>query len=64
MTSMDVLMAATIHNAIALGIEQEYGTVEKGKKADLIFLNQNPLDDLDNLTSVFLVIKDGYEHHF
>lgn len=59
MTTMDVLKAATIHNAIALGIDKEYGTVEKGKKADLIFLNQNPFDDLDNLTSVFLSLKRG-----
>ena len=33
-----------------------------GKKADLIVLEENPLEDLEHLRSLELVIKDGYEH--
>lgn len=62
MTTMDALKTATINNAIATGIDKEYGSIEIGKKADLILLNQNPLDNLDHLKSIIVVIKDGVEH--
>lgn len=62
MTDMDLLKAATINNAIAIGIDDAYGSIEKGKKADLIILHKNPLSALENLKSVYIVIKDGYEH--
>jgi imidazolonepropionase-like amidohydrolase len=35
------------------------GTVEAGKLADLIVVQDNPLDDIDNVRSLQLVIKDG-----
>ena len=50
MSEAEALQTATINNAIAIGIDKDYGTVEVNKKADLILLNKNPLDDLDNLT--------------
>ena len=42
MSNMDALKTATINNAEAIGIGQEYGTIEIGKKADLIILNESP----------------------
>jgi imidazolonepropionase-like amidohydrolase len=59
MSNADVLIAATRNGARALGIESTAGTIETGKTADLIVLDHNPLDDIDNINSVYLVIKAG-----
>lgn len=58
-TPADAITAATLNGAKALGIENQYGTIQKGKKASLLILNQNPLTDINNIDSVFLVIKLG-----
>jgi imidazolonepropionase-like amidohydrolase len=50
----DVLKMTTINAALAMNKDTEYGTVEVGKRADLLLLNNNPLDNLDNLQD-----KDG-----
>ena len=42
----EVLHIATFHGAAALGMQEEFGTVEAGKRADLILLENNPLDDV------------------
>ena len=64
MTPMDLIKAATINNAIGIGIAADYGSIEKGKKADLVLLNKNPLDDIEHIKDVHSVVKDGYEHEF
>jgi len=56
---IDALIAATQYGAEAIGIEATHGTVAAGKVADLVVLDRDPLADLDNLDSVYLVIKDG-----
>jgi imidazolonepropionase-like amidohydrolase len=56
---IDALIAATQHGAEAIGIQNKTGTIEINKSADLLVLNKNPLDDIDNIKSVYLVIKDG-----
>lgn len=61
MSNWEVLQTATINNAIALGIAEQYGTVEVEKMADLIVLDKNPLEDLENLKSIVKVIKDGVQ---
>lgn len=62
MSNWEALQMATINNAIALGIDNEFGTVEKGKKADLIILSKNPLADLENLKSIDRIVKEGVEY--
>lgn len=47
----DVLKMATINAAMALNQETEMGTVEVGKRADLLLLNANPLDNLAHLNT-------------
>jgi imidazolonepropionase-like amidohydrolase len=55
----DVLRIGTINGAKAIGQEINYGSIETGKRANLIVFSQNPLDDPKNLLSSKIVIKDG-----
>jgi imidazolonepropionase-like amidohydrolase len=62
LTPMQALQAATGWAAECLGLEHEIGTVEKGKLADLVVVDGDPLADLGilaDLARVKLVIKDG-----
>ena len=47
--ALDVLVAATKNGAIALGELREAGTIEAGKRADLVILSRNPGEDVRNL---------------
>tara|TARA_B100001094_G_scaffold66952_1_gene63133 strand:- start:221 stop:622 length:402 start_codon:yes stop_codon:yes gene_type:complete len=46
---MEVIRAATLHAAEAIGMEDKIGSVEVGKLADLIIMDQNPLKNLKYL---------------
>ena len=56
---LDVLKIATINGAVALGIDEEVGTVEPGKRADLVVLRANPLDDIRHTRSIEWIIQGG-----
>ncbi len=59
---MQALRAATQWAARCLGLEREVGTIEKGRLADLVVVNGNPLDDITVLLDparVELVWKGG-----
>jgi len=51
--------AATIKNAAFFGLQNELGTVEVGKQADLLLLSENPLESIDAFDSIRTVILDG-----
>ncbi len=53
------LYTATLNNAKLAGIDNITGSIENGKCADLIVTNKNPLDDLNNLRKVDMVIARG-----
>ncbi len=59
LTNMEVLRAATIHGAEAIGYGQDLGSIEPGKLADLIVLNKDPLADIHNTNSIRYVMKNG-----
>jgi len=59
MKSHDVLKVATINGAHAIGMEQDLGSLEPGKLADLIVLDANPLEDIHNTNTVRYVMKNG-----
>jgi len=62
LTTGEAITAATLNGARALGVEKEFGTIEKGRVADLIVVDANPLSDIKNLRRVAYVIKGGYVH--
>lgn len=55
----EILKASTINVATAFGKEKSWGSVEKGKVADLLLLDKNPIDALQNLNSIAMVFKTG-----
>jgi Amidohydrolase family len=59
LTNHEVLRAATLHGAEAIGYAQDLGSLEPGKLADLIVLNKDPLQDIRNTTSIRYVMKNG-----
>ena len=60
MSNWQVIQSATINGAKVIGKEKEFGSIEKGKKADLVLLNGNPADQLENLQKISLVINKGH----
>jgi imidazolonepropionase-like amidohydrolase/Tol biopolymer transport system component len=59
MTPMEALRAATIDGARYLGLEAEIGSLEKGKLADLVVLDRNPLENIRNSESIAMVMLNG-----
>lgn len=58
-TPLEALQTATLNSAKFLGRENELGTIEKGKLADLVLLEANPLDDIRNTQRIAGVIANG-----
>ena len=56
---MDVISSATRIPAKMMGLEKLIGTVEVGKRADMIVVRENPLEDLSAIKSILWTIKDG-----
>ncbi len=57
--NFDILKDATFNAAKMLRKENELGTIETGKLADLVVLNSNPLDNIMNTSDINLVFKSG-----
>jgi imidazolonepropionase-like amidohydrolase len=59
LTPMQALAAATVNPAEFFGASQEWGTIEPGKRADLVLLTANPLDDIANTMKIDAVAIGG-----
>jgi imidazolonepropionase-like amidohydrolase len=58
-TPMDALRAATAVSARAMHLDGEVGTLEPGRRADLLVLDRSPLDNVANVRALRFVMKDG-----
>jgi imidazolonepropionase-like amidohydrolase len=59
LTPLAALQAATINPAKAINATDSLGTVTKGKLADLVLLDANPLTDITNTTQIRAVVANG-----
>lgn len=59
LSPLEALQAATLNPAKFLSREKDLGTVEKGKLADLVLLDANPLENIDNTRKIAAVIING-----
>lgn len=59
LTPMEAIQSATIVAARAMGLEAELGTVEVGKRADLLVLDEDPLADIRNIRKGHWVVAAG-----
>jgi imidazolonepropionase-like amidohydrolase len=58
-TPMEAIQAATNVPARVMGLDKQVGTVEAGKKADVIILGANPLEKISNIRTVEKVVTGG-----
>jgi imidazolonepropionase-like amidohydrolase len=59
MSPMQIIVAATKNASYVCNLEDKIGTLEAGKMADLFIVKDNPLDDLNALSKVRMVIHSG-----
>jgi len=59
LSPLQALRAATLTAAEALGKEDRLGTIEPGKFADMVVLNADPLQEIQNLRKIYLVVQGG-----
>ncbi len=57
---LEVLRIATQEAAVAVGAEDDLGTLEVGKLADIVLLDANPLEDIKNTQAIWRVLKGGW----
>lgn len=56
---LNVLRMATINAAKYLNLQKDYGSVEEGKIASLVLLDENPLEDISNTVKINMVLLNG-----
>ncbi len=59
MTPAEVLRAATIDGARIIGIDQDLGSIESGKLADMVILNANPLENIRHSVDIDSIVQNG-----
>jgi Amidohydrolase family len=58
-TPLEALQAATIQTARAIGVENESGSLQPGKRGDVLLLNADPLADIHNTRTIWRTIAAG-----
>jgi imidazolonepropionase-like amidohydrolase len=62
MSAMDAIEAATLNNADLFGVANDRGSITVGKRADIIGVAGDPLEDVRALETVCFVMKDGFTY--
>jgi imidazolonepropionase-like amidohydrolase len=57
---LEVIKIATRNGAQALGIEEDVGTIEPRKQADMLILSDSPVDDISNTKKIEAVVNNGH----
>src|SRR5262249_6041081 len=57
-----VIRSATLIGARTIGHEEDMGTLEPGKLANMVFVRKNPLADVENLRTLVLTVKRGVRY--
>jgi imidazolonepropionase-like amidohydrolase len=60
LSPMQAIEVATLNSAEAIGLRLEIGSIEVGKRADIIATDRSPLDDIAELHNVTFVMRDGH----
>lgn len=55
----EIIKGATIYPAKWLNVDSNYGSIDPQKKANICILNSNPLESIENIEDVFMVLKNG-----
>lgn len=58
-SNLDLIKAATLNSARVAGIEDKLGSIEVGKQADFLVLENDPLVDITNLQDIDKIVKKG-----
>jgi imidazolonepropionase-like amidohydrolase len=59
LTNMEIIRSATINAAKGFGKDKDYGSIEKGKIADLLLLDKDPVQDITALSNINTIIRRG-----
>jgi imidazolonepropionase-like amidohydrolase len=59
LSNYEIIKCATLNAAIHLKNDKTNGTIEQGKKANMVLLNANPLENIENITKVEATILNG-----
>ncbi|MEW6745264.1 MAG: amidohydrolase family protein [Planctomycetota bacterium] len=55
----EIIKGATLYPAQFLGVADRYGSIAPGRVANLLLLDKNPLEEIENMESVHLVVQEG-----
>jgi len=59
MPEMEAIQSATITNALVLGLQDELGQIKVGYLADIVAVEDNPIEDINTMENVVFVMKNG-----
>jgi imidazolonepropionase-like amidohydrolase len=59
LSPLEAIESATVRPAEYFSLQDEMGSIDVGKKADMVLLNANPLDDISNTKKISAVVTKG-----
>jgi hypothetical protein len=59
LSESEIIKGATIYPSEWLGITEKFGSISANKKANILILNKNPLEDIQNIRTSYMVLQNG-----